>query len=330
MIVGQDEIKALLDVAVSNDLPTLLVGETGTGKTSLIRELAEQNSQTYTRFSITGETTVDDFVGKYILKNGETIWQDGILLTAASKGHYLVVDEINAALPEILFVLHSLLDDDKYIIVPQKDNSLVRPAKNFRFFATMNPVDEYAGTKELNKAFHSRFAMVIEVKYPKPKTEVEILVSRTGVDQEMAEKMVDVALGVRAAKKAEKIFYTLSTRDLIYWGQLVKPLGVHRAFTVAIRNKGGEDGESIEKLYAKVFTDWQVAKTEKIPTNLEYYKKEYVKIEKMKTDIRSEVEKDVRADLKSVQDKIDKEKATLSAMEKRIKDELKKGLKAQA
>jgi Mg-chelatase subunit ChlI len=330
MIIGQDEIKSLLKVAVDDDLPTLLVGETGTGKTSLIRELADDNGQTYTRFSITGETTVDDFVGKYILKNGETVWQDGILLTAAKGGHYLVVDEINAALPEILFVLHSLLDDDKYIIVPQKDNSLVKPAKNFRFFATMNPVDEYAGTKELNKAFHSRFAMVIQVAYPKPKVEVEILVNRTGVPQKEAEKMVDVALGIRAAKKAEKIFYTCSTRDLIYWGKLYKALGIHRAFTVAIKNKGGEDGNAIESLYSKIFTDYKKAEAEKIQTNLQCYKDEYKRIEQMKTDIRSEVEKDVKADLKKDFDKIAKEKKTLSDMEQRIKDELRKGLKAQA
>lgn len=272
IIKGQDTAKDLLETACKRDLAALLVGETGTGKTSLVREVAHKHGRTYTRFSITGETTVDDFVGKYILKNGETKWQDGILLTAIKKGHYLVVDEINAALPEILFVLHSLLDDDKYVIVPQKDNATVKPHKDFRFFATMNPVDEYAGTKELNKAFMSRFAMVLDIKYPSRATETDVLVQRTGVKLEEAMKMVDVAIGVRRAKQDDKIFYTFSTRDLIFWGDLVEDLGIHPAFRVAIRNKSLEDGEAIEKIYQKVFSDYQRETTKnKEFTNFEYW-----------------------------------------------------------
>lgn len=328
MIEGQEAIKELLNVAVEDDLPTLLVGETGTGKTSLIRELADKFGQTYTRFSITGETTVDDFVGKYILKDGETKWQDGILLTAIKKGHFLVVDEINAALPEILFVLHSLLDDDKYVIVPQKDNSTVKPHKKFRFFATMNPVDEYAGTKELNKAFHSRFAMVISVQYPAVSIETKILQDRTGVSIHDARKMVDVAVNIRKAKNSETVFYTMSTRDLLYWGKLLDKLGIHRAFRVAVKNKATGDEGEIEKIYQKTFTDYKKVDEKKLETNLEWFEKEHKKIETMKKDIRGEVEKDVKKDLKLEFDKISQEKSTLTLMEKRLKEKIREGLKA--
>lgn len=316
MIIGQDEIKSLLEVACEDNLPALLVGETGTGKTSMVRELAENHKKTYSRFSITGETTVDDFVGKYILKNGETVWQDGALLTAAKKGHYLVVDEINAALPEILFVLHSLLDDDKYIMVPQKDNSIIRPHKDFRFFATMNPVDEYAGTKELNKAFHSRFAMVLEVKYPDRQTEVQILTENTSVKKDMAQKMVDVAVGVRQAKQAEKLFYTLSTRDLIYWGKLTEKLGIHRAFRVSIKNKGGEDGPTIETIYTKVFSDYKKAEENKLVMNIEFYQEENKKLERSKARINQEAMQEIQ-----------KEKAVIKEMEKRVKKMIADNLK---
>lgn len=333
-ILGQDEAQDLLQVAVKQDLPTLLVGETGTGKTSLIRELAELNKQTYTRFSITGETTVDDFVGKYILKNGETVWQDGILLSAVKGGHYLVVDEINAALPEILFVLHSLLDDDKYVIVPQKDNSLIKPHTGFRFFATMNPVEEYAGTKELNKAFMSRFAMVIEVEYPDRQTEVKIVTSRSQITESMANKMVDVAIGVRRAKEADKVFYTFSTRDLIYWAKLTKPLGIHRAFNVTIKNKGSGDGPVIEEVYRKVFSDYKKAETLKIPMNIEWYQDEYKRIQSLKADVRTEVRREVIESLKTDFDKVAKQKLAvlkeqtiLKEMETRIKAQIKDGLK---
>lgn len=325
-ILGQTEAVELLTLAAKHDLPTLLVGETGTGKTSLVRELAQSHGKTYTRFSITGETTVDDFVGKYILKDGETQWQDGILLTAVKGGYYLVVDEINAALPEILFVLHSLLDDDKYVTVPQKDNSTVKPHKDFRFFATMNPVDEYAGTKELNKAFHSRFAMVLEIKYPTRDIEIDILKKRCGVDILYAQKMVDVAIGLRRAKHEEKIFYTMSTRDLIYWGNLVDKIGIHRAFRVAVKNKGTSDAEEIEKLYQKVFIDYQKMQEDKIQMTSEYYKEEYKKLNAERDLMRVKIEKEVNDKLFDQFNQIEKEKKTLVSMENKLKEQIKEAL----
>ena len=57
-IIGQDSNKSALELAITNDLPVLLIGETGTGKTTLVREQAIKNSKVLTRFSITGETTV--------------------------------------------------------------------------------------------------------------------------------------------------------------------------------------------------------------------------------------------------------------------------------
>lgn len=333
-IVGQEEVKKFLDVGVDNNMPVLLVGETGTGKTSLVRDIASDRNKTYTRFSITGETTVDDFVGKHTLKDGNVVWQDGILLTAAKNGHYLVVDEINAALPEILFVLHSLLDDDKYIVVPQLGNKTVKPHKNFRFFATMNPVDEYAGTKELNKAFMSRFAMVLEVDYPETSVETQILIDRCGVDAFDARQMVDVAIGVRRAKHEDKVFYTMSTRDLIYWGKLMDKLNIHEAFRVAVRNKSEGDAETVEKIYASVMSDYKKPNNKKMLSNLEKIKEERKELERQKENLRDTVRSEVKQEFDEEERKLgkqkaelDKEKLILQEMETKIKAKIRTGLK---
>lgn len=252
MILGQTRTKEYLEVAIEHNLPVLLVGETGVGKTSIINEMAAQHGRKSIRFSITGETTVDEFVGKYTLRRGSTNWQDGILLQAIKEGWWLIVDEINAALPEILFVLHSLLDDDKFVVVSNHEGEVVKPHKNFRFFAAMNPVDEYAGTKDLNKAFKSRFPMIIDMAYPEPKIEVEILEKRTGVPKKDAVLMVDVGLALRQAKDNDDIFYTCSTRDLIQWGELEQHLGLDDAFKVTILNKAEGDAHNVQKIYKKV------------------------------------------------------------------------------
>ena len=181
-ILGQESVKKLLELSADEDMPVLLVGDTGCGKTSLVRNLAAKRGKQFSRFNLTGETTVDEFVGKFILKDSETVWQDGLLINAMKGGHYLVVDEVNAALPEILFVLHSLLDDDKYIVLAGDKGQIVRPHKDFRFFGTMNPVDEYAGTKDLNKSFKSRFNMVIKMDYPNRGIETCIIKERAKLE----------------------------------------------------------------------------------------------------------------------------------------------------
>lgn len=200
--------------SIEINVPTLLIGHTGTGKTTMVRELAKEYGKTLHRFSITGDTTVDDFVGKFNLVDGNTKWTDGILLNAMKNGDWIVVDEINAANSDILFVLHSLLDDDRFITLAQHDNSIVRPHEDFRIFATMNPTEDYAGTKELNTALLNRFAVVLHVDYAP--NEDEIVIDQTGVSKQTATKLVIVAKALRAKD------IIISTRDLVNIGKLVK------------------------------------------------------------------------------------------------------------
>lgn len=67
-----------------------------------------------------------------------------------------VLDEINMAKNEALAVLHATLDFRRSIDVPGYDRLDVDPAA--RFIGTMNY--GYAGTRELNEALTSRFAVI--------------------------------------------------------------------------------------------------------------------------------------------------------------------------
>lgn len=240
-IYGQEEAVSACKLAIEHDYPSLLVGETGTGKTSIIRYLSHKANKTFYRFNLTGETTVEEIVGRWTLNKGSMVWQDGLLVQAMKEGANLLIDEINTALPEVLFSLQSLLDDDKYIILTNKNNEKIIPHKNFRFFASMNPTDEYAGTKELNKAFMSRFTVVINVPYPPFNIEKKIVEEKGGAEPLKAEFMVSVAEKLRESKKNEDIFYTCSTRDLIYWATLNKHMDIKESFMLSIANKASEE-----------------------------------------------------------------------------------------
>ena len=234
-------------VGVMENMPVLLMGETGTGKTSLIRDLAAKTNNGFRRVNHTGGTSVDDIVGKILFNKEGTYWVDGVLLQAMRSGDWFDADEINAASADVLFVYHSLLDDDGYIVLPENGGEIVKPHPDFRFFATMNPSADYHGVKELNKALMSRF-LAIKTDFPNPKVESSILVERTGVTQEVADKMVAFAGEIRGTHAKEKIQYVLSTRDLLQWGRLYQIYGKYMVSAeMTVLNKVGLDDFNVVK-----------------------------------------------------------------------------------
>lgn len=260
-ILGQDDAMKAIKIATENDLSALLIGETGTGKTTMIKAIAEEVGKTCLRFSLNGETTVDEFVGRWTLIGGNTVYQDGILIEAMKKGYWIVVDELNSALPEILFTLHPLLDDDKYIILTNKNNEKIVPHPDFRFFATMNPSGEYSGTKDMNKAFMSRFQMVLSIEYPSTLQERKIVESKGEVDNWMASLIVDVAKAIRSAKLKEETYYSCSTRDLIQCAQLTKWFSLDDSFCMAILHKAGQEEKNVVwKLFKSVCDKYEQVK----------------------------------------------------------------------
>ena len=92
--------------AVVRNLPVLLIGETGVGKTLAVRYLASQTNNGLRRVNLNGATTVDEFLGKLLINERGTYWVNGVLVDAMLAGDWILLDEINACLPEIAFSLH--------------------------------------------------------------------------------------------------------------------------------------------------------------------------------------------------------------------------------
>lgn len=246
---GADTLE-MLAYAASSNLPALLIGDTGTGKTSAIRYVAAKVGAPYRRVNLNGATTADELVGKTLIKSGATYWTDGVLTQAMREGWWLVLDELNAALPEVLFVLQSLLDDDRMIVLGEKEGGeIVRPHANFRLFATMNPCDGYAGTRDINRALLSRFPVVLNVDYPTPAKEAAIVSARTGCARDIVDKMVKVAGGVRNSYRGGETDLCPSTRDLLAWASLTATIGdpmAAMAVTLRAKAQGKDDKEALD------------------------------------------------------------------------------------
>jgi cobaltochelatase CobS len=253
-IIGYKNILKTLAFSVDKNLPALLIGETGLGKTALVRHLAYETNNGFRRLNLNGQTTVDEFVGRTLLNKEGTYWQDGVLTDALRNGYWLLLDEINAALPEILFVLHSLLDDDRFIVIPENGGEIVKPHPNFRIFATMNPSGKYHGTKDLNKAFLSRFPIIVQLDYPKPEEEQLIIQSYSKISNSNAKNLCLMAKDIRSSYFKDEIDTVCSTRDLINCAIMSEDIGIKESLVLAVINRAGkEDTKAISTIVRLYF-----------------------------------------------------------------------------
>ena len=253
--IDHGNIMKTLAIAVRDNLPTLLIGESGTGKTSAIRFLANQTKNGLRRVNLNGGTTADELVGRLLINDKGTYWIDGILTEAMRNGEWIVLDEINAALPEVLFVLQSVMDDDGYLVLTEKDDKeIVQKHTDFRIFATCNP-PEYAGTKEMNKALLSRFAICINAEFPPTDKEIEIIENHLGnaiAQSEMAIKLVGLANETRKAKENGTADYAINTRDILNTLKLSGLMDPMEALGLAFANKLDSSDNKALKLIAKL------------------------------------------------------------------------------
>ena len=180
-----------------NEIPIhiALKGHMGTGKDHDIEQFAAKLKYPYYRIPLSGEVRDVTLLGSVQLygdgKGGtESKWQDGEL-TRALRGPSIVnLSELNAAGPEVLFALHSLLDRHKKVELP--NGEVISLRDDCYIFGTMNPTSlrDYSGTQTLNKAFADRWViwdkpfpnkeqlqLIFEKRYPNLQNEfIELII----------------------------------------------------------------------------------------------------------------------------------------------------------
>lgn len=240
-IGGMKDIE-ILEKAWNHNPPknVLLVGPTGTGKTHAVRALAQKLGVPYVRVNLNRAITPEDLVGQWVPSNGHFVWADGLLTKFVRHGGIFVADEINAAPPEILFVLHQLLDDERKLVLTQKDGEVVKAHPRFMFVATMNPSDEfgYEGTTNLNQAFLDRFQVILRYDYD---NKVE---SKLGIDGEVAE------LAQKLRSRPKEITTPVSTRLLLNFVDNIRDFGPEVAKEIFKSRFAGIEKKVVEELLA--------------------------------------------------------------------------------
>lgn len=213
----------------------LLVGQKATGKNLFAENLAGVFARPRFDVSFHVNTDADSLIGMDTFRAGEVVFRPGPVHMAARSGGFAVLDEINMAKSEALAVLHAVLDFRRVIDVPGYERIRLHPAT--RFIATMNY--GYAGTKELNEALVSRFAVIQMPMISKESLVRLIRQQYPAVCEQGAGELAEVFLELhKKCESGEISSKALDLRGLLAAvGLMERGLAVYTALDMGITNK---------------------------------------------------------------------------------------------
>ncbi len=207
----------IFEAAWHNQLPVLLKGPTGCGKTRFMEYMAWRLKRPLVTVSCHDDLTAADLVGRYLIVGGETRWIDGPLTRAIRAGALCYLDEIVEARKDATVVIHPLTDDRRQLPI-EKTGEVLNASAQFCLAISYNPGYQSV-LKDLKQSTRQRF-VAIDFNYPGQELERDIVIRESGIDADTAARLVRYA-GMTRNLKGNGLEEGASTRLLVHAAKLM-------------------------------------------------------------------------------------------------------------
>ena len=217
----KDNVIKILDI-INDGVPLLIEGPTGVGKSASIAKAAKitKNNENFTRFNMSSRITIEDLMGKLILKkeNGveDFIFEPRPFFVAFKKGYWLLLDELNLAQDVVLQSIENALDNGVLNIYDPTNaiepRIVVPKHPKFRLFATQNPGSGFfKGKREkLSASFLDRFRIITFESLTRNDLEMIAKSHLKNIDERLLRILID--------EIHVKIFDKTNNDSFIEWG----------------------------------------------------------------------------------------------------------------
>lgn len=213
-VVGREREVELLLAALQSGAHVVLEGPPGTGKSTLLRAVANRQHVPFIFVEGNAELTPGRLVGHFdpaqVLAQGykPDIFVDGPLIEAMRSGGLLYIEELNRVPEETLNVLLTSMSEGE-VHVPRL--GAIKAADGFCFVAAMNPYDS-VGTARISGAIYDRTCR-IAMGYQSPEAEGRISEMRAPeVPRDWRVKVIEL---VRSSRDHSDIRVGSSVRGVI-------------------------------------------------------------------------------------------------------------------
>jgi nitric oxide reductase NorQ protein len=207
----------ILRHALASQLPLMVKGPTGCGKTRFIQHMAEVLGRPLITVSCNEDTSATDLLGRHLLVGGETRWTDGPVTRAVREGAILYLDEIAEARADALVVIHSLSDHRRELFLDRTGERLHAPPE-FMLIVSYNPGYQRS-MRELKPSTRQRF-IALNFDYPTEAQEIAIVAQEARVPTATAKQLVQIARKIRHLTELS-LLESASTRLVVAAGKLI-------------------------------------------------------------------------------------------------------------
>ena len=251
----------------AEQIPVLLKGPTGCGKTRFVEYMAwylgQKVMQVY-RQGDSGETglkdhkggvgslytvschedlTARDLTGRYVMKGGEAVWVDGPATMAVREGAILYLDEVVEARKDVAVAIHPLTDYRRLLPIEALGIQLEAP-KTFMVVVSYNPGYQSI-RKNLKPSTKQRF-VALDFDYPPPDKEAQIVATESGLSADVATKLVLLGNDIRSISNID-LEEGVSTRSLVHAAKLIRRgISPRRACSISIAQSVTDERDEIE------------------------------------------------------------------------------------
>lgn len=254
-----------------NNKKALIVGPTGSGKTSLQKYFCAHINQPMFSINGRGDMESDSILGKPWVGGGTMTFEKGELVKAAEKGWWILIDEPWKLPAPIQMALQRFYEKDGVFQLDDMPGTLeektIVPKPSCRVVLADNVVgtgdgiDQYSATMIQDGSTLNRLDVVFRQEYMKKELEVDMLmrsVPKNSLLESDAAQMVDFFTLCRTSYQQRALSAALSPRNLLTWAELCVQLGsLKTAAQWTLLDRFAEDDEKqlINDHYRTVFDE---------------------------------------------------------------------------